>query len=1076
MKTNRAKHIKDLFYEALDIDPEERFSYLESKCDGDRELLGEIKALLEFDSAPEPVINVSPEFAIEAFQHTRESHSQTSEAWPEQIEGYRVLGVLGRGGMGVVYEAEQDRPKRKVALKLLARHAVSDQALRRFQQEAEILGRLKHPGIAQIFECGSIGPEDEGQAYLAMELIEGNSLSQHVAQNNPSIEQRLELFARICDAVHHAHQKGVIHRDLKPDNILVTHEGRPKILDFGIARVTETDLQVTTMHTQVGQLVGTITYMSPEQVSGNRDELDLRSDIYALGVILFELLSGKLPHDLIGRSIPDAIRVILEVDPHRLSSIDSMFRGDVDVIVTKALERDASRRYASAAEIAADIRRHLAHEPITARPASTFYQLRKFGKRNKPLVGGAIATVIALIMGLVFSVHFALRESQQREIADAASESALASEKESRQVAYRSRISAALASIDAENPSRARMILDDTDPRFRGWEWNYANTRLDRRLAFFPSETQTDVVTREDGTLVALVVQDGYPKVIEIMAGITLCTIEYSSPLDHLQFSGDGLRVLALSRNDNTLRSWDADTAAPISSHSMGPSKVTSMMVSWNGELASVVTRDKSFILNLNDGTIGQQFASWETEASLNPADRWYVRYGGWTLELFQREPNEEITFVAKRALKNASSMAWDVDRERIAFGLRGGHVEILELPSLNTSQTLVGITDDVQHIAFAKDHDMLAATGLDSTVQLWDIESGESVRKFHAPEAHRIAVDHDMIHLALGHADGAGLYAWEPPVSTELKGHDSYVYYTTFSPNGTKIASSGWDRTIRIWDARSGEQLVSMPTWMDAPLGLGFSADGTQLVTPLTVRDVATRVMKETLAYAVKRDPKRELTINRPGLFHWPENSEASEELKDRLDFWHLSRGGTKASREYAGGQTESSSLDKLLLALTTNRHCAWVVVVVRESGRELHQFGPFEPQISATTFSRDGTRLVIGDAGGVIRVMDLSDGAEIAQFGGVGKAVYSLEFSPDGSRLVSGCEDGIVRLWDTSTWSLTGELVGHTNYVHSVAFSPDGTQLVTGSGDNTIRIWDAAPAAVRYQEVRSAVRSNSD
>jgi tetratricopeptide (TPR) repeat protein len=234
-----------------------------------------------------------------------------------------------------------------------------------------------------------------------MELITGEPLLAHAESKKLGTRQRLDLFVKVCDAVQYAHQKAIIHRDLKPDNVLVDEHGEPRILDFGVARLTDSDIQVTTLQTDVGQLVGTVSYMSPEQATGDPRALDTRSDVYALGVLFYELLSGRLPYDLADKSIPQILRVIGEEEPSRLSMISRVFRGDLDTIAAKALEKEKDRRYQTAAELAADIRHYLKDEPIVARPASTFYQLKKFTRRNRVLVGGVAATFVALVLGLI---------------------------------------------------------------------------------------------------------------------------------------------------------------------------------------------------------------------------------------------------------------------------------------------------------------------------------------------------------------------------------------------------------------------------------------------------------------------------------------------------------------------------------------------------------------------------------------------------------------------------------------------------------------------------------------------------
>ncbi|MHC4217452.1 MAG: tetratricopeptide repeat protein, partial [Planctomycetota bacterium] len=253
---------------------------------------------------------------------------------------------------------------------------------------------------AQIYEAGTFDEGHGVQPYFAMELVKGRPLPAYCESSQLGTRQRLALFARICDAVQYAHQQGIIHRDLKPDNVLVDESGEPKILDFGIARATDADIRATTLRTDIGQLIGTVPYMSPEQVTGDPSALDTRSDIYSLGVVLYELLCGRLPHDLREKNIPEAIRMIREEDPTPLSSINRVFRGDVETIVAKALDKDKDRRYQTAAELAADVRRYLQNEPIVARPASTFYQLRKFARRNRALVVGVVGMFALLIAGI----------------------------------------------------------------------------------------------------------------------------------------------------------------------------------------------------------------------------------------------------------------------------------------------------------------------------------------------------------------------------------------------------------------------------------------------------------------------------------------------------------------------------------------------------------------------------------------------------------------------------------------------------------------------------------------------------
>ncbi len=337
---------------------------------------------------------------------------------PERIGGYTIVRTLGEGGMGVVYEAEQTHPRRRVALKIIRPGMLTASMLRRFRREADVLGRLTHPGIAQIYEVGLDETGGVRTPFIAMELVNGEMITRYAETAGLDTRARLALACTLCDAVEHAHRRGVVHRDLKPANILIDDRGQPRILDFGVARITESDVALTTMHAQAGQIIGTAAYMSPEQASGDPDRVDTRSDVYSLGVVIYELLARRLPIDVGRLPLHEAIRAIHETEPTRIGSIDTGLRGDIETILDKSLSRDPSRRYQSASELGSDIRRHLDDEPIVARPPSTIYQLRKFARRNRALVIGLAAVMLTLVLGLVGTGTALVRESNARRDAE----------------------------------------------------------------------------------------------------------------------------------------------------------------------------------------------------------------------------------------------------------------------------------------------------------------------------------------------------------------------------------------------------------------------------------------------------------------------------------------------------------------------------------------------------------------------------------------------------------------------------------------------------------------------------------
>jgi tetratricopeptide (TPR) repeat protein/predicted Ser/Thr protein kinase len=326
---------------------------------------------------------------------------------PRQLGEYRLIRLLGAGAMGVVYLAEQARPRRTVALKVVRFDQPSEQVLQRFEQELEILGRLSHPGIARVYDAGTAATPAGPRSFIAMEHVSGVSLTRFASERQLDTRARLELMIRVCDAVQYAHQQGVIHRDLKPANILVEDNGQPKVLDFGLARVIRTNGSKsdqssddpTPSLTMDNTVLGTIAYMAPEQARGRRDEVDTRSDVYALAVMTYELLAGRRPHDLTGLDQYESLRRIVEDEPEPLRSVQPRLRGDLDTILAKGLEKDKERRYSSSSEFAGDLRRFLRDEPITARQTSAMYQLRKLARRNRAVTVALAALLLAVLAG-----------------------------------------------------------------------------------------------------------------------------------------------------------------------------------------------------------------------------------------------------------------------------------------------------------------------------------------------------------------------------------------------------------------------------------------------------------------------------------------------------------------------------------------------------------------------------------------------------------------------------------------------------------------------------------------------------
>lgn len=394
--------LKLLFREAIDLPREDQNAFCDANCDSES-MKAELKQLLRAHE---------PDSDFLEFPVSEHDDASSSPLIGKKLGAFTLVRRLGSGGMGVVFEAAQEEPSRRVAIKLLQPGRHHEKMLWRFRHESEILARMQHRGVAQVYASGVDDLGGGIQPWFAMELVGGLPLHRHIEKYDLSVNEKLEMLLEISEAVQHAHLRGVIHRDLKPANILIgtTSSGsesverfQPKILDFGVARIVEDDASLNaTLQTQVGEVIGTITYMSPERFTRDPKDVDHRCDVYSLGVIGYEMLTGKLPIQVSSSHIADVLRAVETDDPIPLGKVDTKFRNDLEVIFAKTLEKDPERRYATAHDLSEDVRRFMANEPIHARPASTAYRFRKLVRRNRTLFAGIVATMLALLLGIFF--------------------------------------------------------------------------------------------------------------------------------------------------------------------------------------------------------------------------------------------------------------------------------------------------------------------------------------------------------------------------------------------------------------------------------------------------------------------------------------------------------------------------------------------------------------------------------------------------------------------------------------------------------------------------------------------------
>ena len=800
------------------------------------------------------------------------------------IGPYKLLQQIGEGGMGVVYMAEQQEPvRRKVALKIIeARHGQPPRSIARFEAERQALALMDHQNIARVLDAGAT---DNGRPYFVMELVHGVPITRYCDDNKLTPRERLALFVPVCQAIQHAHQKGIIHRDVKPSNVLVTmydDKPVPKVIDFGVSKAIEQRLTEKTMFTHYGALVGTFEYMSPEQAEMNAFGVDTRSDIYSLGVLLYELLTGTTPLErarLREAALDEMVRLIKEEEAPRpslrLSSLSDLpkiaaarkteparlsklVRGEIDWIVMKCLEKDRSRRYETANGVARDLERYLADEPVEACPPSSSYRLRKFARKHRKALATTAAFAVLLLAGVAMSTLLAVwatsaeREAiHQRRASDAAKREALEAKveavkqrDEARVAAYASGMGLAQRAWEENNVVRARELLAEVPKEasgrnLRGFEWFYLSRLChpDELTLVGHAGHVSSVAFSPDGQRLASGSHDQTVRIWDCATGKELFALNgHAGLVWSVAFSPDGQR-LASGSHDQTVKIWDSATGKELFALKGHAGAVRSVAFSPDGQrLASgsqdqtvkiwdCVTRKKLFALKGHAGQV--------TSVAFS-ADGQRLASAGFdqTVKIWDSATGKELF-----ALKGRISVAFSPDGQRLASGSDDQTVKIWDSVTGEELATLKGHADGVYSVAFSPDGQRLASGSRDQSVRIWDSATGKELfaLKGHAGEVYSVAFSPDGQRLASGGWDQM-VRIWDIATGKEeqfaLKGHTQAATMVAFSPDSQRLASRSDDHTMRIWDIATGKELFTLKDDSTLVYSVGFSPVGQRLAT----------------------------------------------------------------------------------------------------------------------------------------------------------------------------------------------------------------------------------------------------
>ncbi len=982
-----------------------------------------------------------------------------------KVGHFRLLKCLGQGAFGAVWKAEDTELDRSVAIKIPRKETFTEADAEQFLREARAAAQVRHPNIISVYEVG----REDGSIYIASDFIDGSNLDDWLQVHPPTVEEACTLCAKVAEALHHAHDAGVVHRDLKPQNILVDTSGEPHVADFGLAKRDVGEITVTLE----GTILGTPAYMPPEQARGEAHHADRRSDVYSLGVILFRLLTGELPFRGQREML---ILQILDEEPPAPRKLDARIPRDVETICLKCLEKDPAHRYQSAADLAADLRSWLTGHPIAARPVSRVERAWRWCRRNSTVaLLSATAILLLSVIAVVSTVawfetnRLAGEEKIARQKADASATNALQQTRLAEQRLYVAHMNLAQSAWDDGRTDRVLQLLQQYGPQtelsnFRGFEWYYwdyvCNVHA-HEIRIKKNSGATCFTTNNQKGLMAAGSADGTVHLwnMETLAEIW-STKKHSGPVRSICISPDGTTV-ASAGDDRSVQIWNARHGRVIATIAAHEGEVTSVAYNSTGtqlltagndravKVWDVATRKETATLKEFIGTSGRAVFSPDDQQIATICEDRSIRV--WTPDLKRQ------LLVLKGHKKQIFGLAYSPDGQQLVSGGADHYVKVWDVKAGREVATFTGHTAPVWSVTFAPDGGKVASASADLVGKVWDLKTKANLATLrgHTDGVVQTAFHPNGTQLITASYDSA-IKLWDSQASSvgkhKLSGHGMGVTAVASSPDSKFVASAGGDSLVKLWDVGTGEELFALKDHKGGVASVAFSPDSSRLVSgagdgKLRIWDAKSgELIKSQPAHAkaimcVSYSPDGGRIVS-GGADHkvrsW--NSETFEAL-------HTLEGHTDevwgVAYDISGGKIATAGCDKTIRLWNA------------ESGTELKVITSHKDRVTSVAFSPTGKWLASASWDKSVRIWDAETGAEVKKLSGHTHYVWGVCFSSDGNRLASVSSDQTVKVWDLLTGQETIRLKDHNHVVRSVAFAADDSFLVSGSWDATVRLW---------------------